>query len=131
MARLSGPAGPGENIELTTPGIALTFSHKLSDLLHSGELSLLVGDPDPGDGVDGDPVAAVPVVRLQLLQVGGVTRVGFPADTADLQEIRSVRQVVVRQFSPQNNLSHRIFQNIFQTVELLKLLGTDLVHIVF
>ena len=94
-------------------------------------MSQFVVDPDPGDGVDGDPVAAVPVVRLQLLQVGGVTRVGFPADTADLQEIRSVRQVVVRQFSPQNNLSHRIFQNIFQTVELLKLLGTDLVHIVF
>ena len=57
-------------------------------LLKSGELVLFVPDPDPGEGVNGDPVAAVSVVRLQLPQVGGVTWVGLPAYTADLQEIQ-------------------------------------------
>ena len=61
--------------------------------LHPGELSLLVSDPDPGDGVDGHPVAALSVVRLQLAQVGGMARVWLPANTADLQEIQSVHVV--------------------------------------
>ena len=56
-------------------------------LLEPGKLVPFVSDPDPGDGVDGDPVAAVPVVRLQLRKVGGVAGVWLPADTADLQEI--------------------------------------------
>ena len=61
---------------------------KLYHLLQSGKLVLFVPDPDPGDGVDGDPVPAVPVVRLQLRKVGGVAGVWLPADTADLQEIQ-------------------------------------------
>ena len=68
----------------------MTSTVWLSDLLQSGELSLFVPDPHPGVGVDGDPVAAGPVVRLQLQQVGGVARVGLPANTADLEEIQSV-----------------------------------------
>ena len=81
MARLSAPRGPREkHIVIGWAGL----SHKLSDLPESSELSLLVGDPRPGVGVDGDPVAALSVVRLQLPQVGGVTRIGLPANTADL-----------------------------------------------
>ena len=62
------------------------LSDQLYHLLQPGKLVLFVSDPDPGDGVDGDPVAAVPVVRLQLCKVGGVAWVWLPANTADLQE---------------------------------------------
>ena len=64
------------------------LSDQLYHLLQAGKLVLFVPDPDPSDGVDGDPVAAVSVVRLQLRKVGGVAGVGLPANTADLQEIQ-------------------------------------------
>ena len=60
----------------------------MTNFLEPGKLVPFVSDPDPGDGVDGDPVAAVSVVRLQLCKVGGVAWVWLPADTADLEEIQ-------------------------------------------
>ena len=60
----------------------------MTNLLQSGKLVPFVPNPDPSDGVDGYPVAAVSVVSLQLSKVGGVAGVGLPANTADLQEIQ-------------------------------------------
>ena len=99
----------------------------MTHLLQSSELSLFVVDPHTGEGVDGEPVAAVSVVRLQLRQVGGVARVWLPAHTAHLREI-PLGHIVLRQCSPQKNPSPRIFRNISQIMGLLELLGTDLVH---
>ena len=53
-------------------------------LLESDEPVDRVGDSHPELGVDGDPVAAVRQVGLQLREVVGEARVWFPAHTTDL-----------------------------------------------
>ena len=80
------------------------ISDQLYHLPQSGKLVLFVSDPDPGDGVDGDPVAAVPVVRLQLCKVGGVAWVWLPANTADLQE-KQLQSCRLEGISPQKSFS--------------------------